>query len=143
MIVYIRLHTRTCVSILRASTYIHVSTQCREHRSLLHLQLLSFDCDLIGSLVFTDENRKQRDRTSTPEILQRMKAYSKQTNQGYLNSLVWCRRRQKLEQEAQAREAEIQAFQRQHWQEMKGAAARNRAALLVGFAGVVEELVCF
>ncbi|KAF5839493.1 kinase-like domain-containing protein [Dunaliella salina] len=40
------------------------------------------------------------------------------------------RRRCKLEAEAQAREAEIQAFQRQHWQEMKGAAARNRAALL-------------
>lgn len=43
----------------------------------------------------------------------------------------FCRRRHKLETEAQAREAEIQAFQRQHWQEMKGAAARNRAALLV------------
>lgn len=42
-----------------------------------------------------------------------------------------CRRQAKLEAEAQAREAEIQAFQRQHWQEMKGAAARNRAALLV------------
>ncbi|KAJ9525273.1 hypothetical protein QJQ45_020808 [Haematococcus lacustris] len=40
------------------------------------------------------------------------------------------RRRKRLESEAVQREAQILEFQRQHWQEMKVAAARNRAQLL-------------
>jgi len=42
----------------------------------------------------------------------------------------WERRRRRLEEDRARREAEIKAFQRQHWAEMKAASARNRAAVI-------------
>lgn len=57
----------------------------------------------------------------------------------------WERRLRRLEADRQRREAEIKAFQRQHWIEMKAAAARNRAHVLgdlmvgVGAEGCVES----
>ena len=50
----------------------------------------------------------------------------------------WGQRRRRLEEDNARRAAEIADFQRQHWREMRAAAARNKAAVLGQLLGAPE-----